>query len=68
MINKSLKLSNGMTIPNRIVKSAMSEALADRFNNPTEGLISLYERWGKGGAGLLITGNTAVDRWHLEYA
>lgn len=68
MINESLKLPNGWTIRNRIVKAAMSEALADRFNNPSDGLIKLFERWSKGGAGLLITGNIAVDRWHLEHA
>ena len=68
MINASLKLPNRSIIRNRIVKAAMSEALADRFNNPSDGLIKLFERWSKGGAGLLITGNTPVDRWHLEHA
>lgn len=68
MIKFFLTLPNGVIARNRIVKSAMSEALGDSFNNPTDSLISLYGRWGKGGAGLLITGNTPVDRWHLEHA
>lgn len=68
MINSSLTLPNGVTLKNRIVKSAMSEALADASNNPTPDLIALFERWSAGGAGLLITGNTPVDRQHLEHA
>ena len=68
MIQNTLKLPNGSDVRNRIVKSAMSEALGDKFNNPTDGLINLFGRWSKGGAGLLITGNTPVDRWHLEHA
>ncbi len=68
MIRQPLELPNGMVLRNRIVKSAMSEALGDELNNPTEGHIKLFERWSKGGAALLITGNTQVDRWHLEHA
>jgi 2,4-dienoyl-CoA reductase-like NADH-dependent reductase (Old Yellow Enzyme family) len=68
MISSSLTLANGVTLKNRIVKSAMSEALADASNNPTPDLVALFERWSAGGAGLLITGNTPVDRLHLEHA
>jgi 2,4-dienoyl-CoA reductase-like NADH-dependent reductase (Old Yellow Enzyme family) len=68
MIRQPLTLSNGSVLPNRIVKAALSEALGDELNNPTEGLISVFERWGNGGAALLITGNTQVDRRNLEHA
>ncbi|MGD1877857.1 MAG: NADH:flavin oxidoreductase/NADH oxidase family protein [Kiloniellaceae bacterium] len=68
MIQDPLKLPNGRVLKNRIVKSAMSEALADAHNDPTEGLIALYEEWSRSGAALLITGNTPVDRGHLEHA
>ena len=68
MIQDTLKLPNGSIIRNRLVKSAMSEALGDQFNDPTDGLINIFGRWSKGGAGLVITGNTPVDRWHLEHA
>ena len=68
MIQDSLILPNGSIVRNRLVKSAMSEALGDQFNNPTDGQINLFGRWSKGGAGILITGNTPVDRWHLEHA
>jgi 2,4-dienoyl-CoA reductase-like NADH-dependent reductase (Old Yellow Enzyme family) len=57
-----------VVVKNRIVKSAMSEALGDAHNNPTDGLIALYERWSQGGAALLITGHTPIDRNHLEHA
>lgn len=68
MINHPLLLPNGMSLANRIVKSAMSEALGSPDHNPTEALIALYRRWGQSGAGVLITGNTPVDRQHLEHA
>lgn len=68
MIQDTLTLPNGTIVRNRLVKSAMSEALGDEHNNPTDALVTLFERWSKGGAGLVITGNTPVDRWHLEHA
>lgn len=67
-IGQPLKLPNGVTLKNRIVKSAMSEGLADEYNNPTQAQIDLFAQWSKGGAALLITGNTPVDRMHLEHA
>jgi len=56
-----LTLACGITIPNRIAKSAMSEQLADRYGSPTTDLQQLYAAWAKGGAGLLITGNVMID-------
>ena len=44
----------------------MTEGLADAHNRATEGHVHLYRRWSEGGAGLLISGNVQVDRWHLE--
>ena len=68
MFGQPLELPCGAVLKNRLIKSAMSEALGDEFNNPTEGLINLFGRWSKGGAAVLITGNTPVDREHLEHA
>ena len=67
-INAELILPNGVTLKNRIIKSAMSEALADEKNDPTQAQIDLFALWSAGGAALLITGNTPVDRMHLEHA
>lgn len=57
----TLTLACGITIPNRIAKSAMSEQLADRHGSPTIDLQQLYAAWARGGAGLLITGNVMID-------
>lgn len=59
-IEKPLKLACGATLRNRLAKSAMSENLADK-NLPGEKLCHLYETWGAGGLGLIITGNVMVD-------
>ena len=55
-------LPNGTVVKNRIAKSAMSEALGTTDNRMTEGLVRLYDRWARGGTGLLITGNVMIDR------
>src|ERR1700757_3680166 len=38
----------------------MEENMAGSAQLPDERLVSLYRRWGAGGAGLLITGNVMV--------
>jgi 2,4-dienoyl-CoA reductase-like NADH-dependent reductase (Old Yellow Enzyme family) len=55
-----LVLRSGARLRNRIAKAAMEENLAGSSQLPDERLISLYRRWGSGGAGLLITGNVMV--------
>ena len=58
----SLKLPNGSTLPNRICKAAMEENLAEQpGQSPGERLFTLYDRWAKGGTGLLLSGNVMVD-------
>lgn len=60
-LQSSLTLPNGTVLHNRIAKSAMSENMSDLKNQPTNKLIKVYERWGKSGAGLIITGNVMID-------
>ena len=61
-LDSPLPLPSGAILPNRFVKAAMSEVLADpSTGEPTEALARVYERWGKGGAGMLLTGNVIVD-------
>src|ERR1700704_6985311 len=55
-----LALRSGTTLGSRIAKAAMEENMAGNAQLPDERLISLYRRWGAGGAGLLITGNVMV--------
>ncbi len=65
-INTALTLPSGLTIPNRLVKAAMTEGLADQKNRATKRHATLYGRWADGGIGLQITGNVQVDKRHLE--
>ncbi len=63
MLGQSFQFKNGVSLKNRIVKSSMSEELAERVNrNPTAEYIELYRRWSSSGAGLLLSGNMMVDR------
>ncbi|MDC0886646.1 NADH:flavin oxidoreductase/NADH oxidase family protein [Altererythrobacter sp.] len=57
-----LTLPNGTTVPNRICKAAMEENLAVQPGQvPGEKLFTLYERWARGGTGLILSGNVMVD-------
>jgi len=65
-IERPLELPCGGSLPNRLVKAAMTEGLADTYNRATPAHATLYRRWSNGGAGLLLTGNIQVDRRGLE--
>ncbi|MEV6276173.1 nitroreductase family deazaflavin-dependent oxidoreductase [Nocardia sp. NPDC051832] len=60
-----LPLACGQVLPNRIMKSALSEGLGNSELAPDERLERLYRRWGAGGFGLVVTGNVMVDSRHL---
>lgn len=66
LLAQPLPLPCGATLPNRIVKAAMTEGLADPGGVPTAELERLYGLWSDGGAGLLLSGNIIVDADHLE--
>lgn len=59
-LSQPLSLPNGRIARNRLFKAAMSEQLARR-NAPTGELVTLYDTWARGGAGILVTGNVMVD-------
>jgi 2,4-dienoyl-CoA reductase-like NADH-dependent reductase (Old Yellow Enzyme family) len=61
-----LRLPCGVSLPNRLLKSAMTEGLADAQDRPTAAHEALYRTWSRGGTGTLITGNVMVDRRYLE--
>ncbi|KAJ8603750.1 hypothetical protein CTAYLR_000286 [Chrysophaeum taylorii] len=66
-IGRSVVLPCGVRLKNRLCKAATSEHLGEpRQNDVTPELVRLYERWGDGGAGLIITGNVIVSRGALE--
>lgn len=62
VLAQPLTLPNGVVLQNRLLKSAMSEALGTRTGAPTPELVRLYQTWADGGLGLCITGNVMVDR------
>lgn len=61
ILNQTLQLPNGSTVKNRLLKSAMSEAMGTRDGAPTHALAHLYQAWADGGIGLCITGNVMID-------
>ncbi|MEO6419484.1 MAG: NADH:flavin oxidoreductase/NADH oxidase family protein [Polyangiaceae bacterium] len=65
-LRSPLRLPCGVVLPNRILKSAMTEGLADERDRPTPQHAALYRRWSEGGTGTLVTGNVMVDRRYLE--
>ncbi|KAL3440538.1 hypothetical protein BJX65DRAFT_290272 [Aspergillus insuetus] len=63
--NEPLTLKCGLILPNRLVKAAMAEGLADKGHLPGERISRVYSEWAKGGWGALLTGNIQVDVQHL---
>lgn len=57
--------AHGPALPNRLVKAAMTEGLAEG-GRPGAALNQLYRLWGASGVGLQITGNVQIDAAHLE--
>ncbi len=66
VLNDPLELPCGVILPNRLLKSAMTEGLANENDQATPRLAALYKRWAEGGTGTLVTGNVMVDRRFLE--
>ena len=67
-IEEQLELPCGSILSNRLCKTAMTEGLSDELNRSTDELCTLYEKWSKSGASLLITGNVQIDRRYMERA
>lgn len=61
VLSQPLTLPNGVVLKNRLLKSAMSEALGTRDGAATPELAHLYEVWAAGGVGICITGNVMID-------
>ncbi|RDI54282.1 nitroreductase family deazaflavin-dependent oxidoreductase [Nocardia mexicana] len=64
-LHDPLSLPCGRVLPNRIMKSALSEGLGAADLGPDERLQRLYRRWGAGGFGLIVTGNVMIDHTQL---
>ncbi|MBK9328798.1 MAG: NADH:flavin oxidoreductase/NADH oxidase family protein [Sphingobacteriales bacterium] len=61
IIAQSYTLKNGTLIKNRLLKSAMSEALGEANGAPKSALATLYGTWANGGIGICVTGNVMID-------
>jgi 2,4-dienoyl-CoA reductase-like NADH-dependent reductase (Old Yellow Enzyme family) len=66
MIEQPLSLPCGVTLANRLCKSAMTEGLASPVGRATPALQRVYARWAAGGAALHVSGNIMIDRRYLE--
>ncbi|PEI05548.1 oxidoreductase [Pantoea agglomerans] len=65
-LNRPLELPCGIVLKNRLVKTAMSDALGDGCGNATQRQARLYERWASGGVALSIIGEVQVDPRYPE--
>jgi 2,4-dienoyl-CoA reductase-like NADH-dependent reductase (Old Yellow Enzyme family) len=64
-LTEPFTLSNGLVLPNRLAKAALSECLSSEDFAPGNEIKTLYRRWSHNGQGLTITGNVMVDRRHI---
>ena len=69
LAEKTVLPFSGLTVPSRLVKAPMAEDLSswdqaniERSGIPSDQLIRVYEEWGKGGYGMLISRWTPVIR------
>jgi 2,4-dienoyl-CoA reductase-like NADH-dependent reductase (Old Yellow Enzyme family) len=61
-----LTLPCGVTLKNRIAKSAMSDSLGDGTGHPTTEQIRLYQRWADGGLAVSIIGEVQGNHGYAE--
>ncbi|TKX23811.1 NADH-dependent flavin oxidoreductase [Elsinoe australis] len=65
-ISKPMTLPCGLTLPNRLVKAAMAEKMAEGDSLPNDALNSAYQTWADGGWGMIMTGNVQIDANYLN--
>ncbi|PWN41928.1 NADH oxidase [Ceraceosorus guamensis] len=74
VLGQEVKLPfSGRVAPSRFMKGAMTERLSSWDQHrpeargiPSDGLVKVYEEWGNGGFGIVLSGNTIVDPVNLE--
>ncbi|KAJ1305524.1 hypothetical protein OPQ81_000531 [Rhizoctonia solani] len=74
LLGESIQMPfSGRVAKSRFLKGAMSERMASwdrkvlsKRGIPSDDLVGLYERWGKAGYGIILTGNVMVHPEQLE--
>lgn len=66
---------SGKTAKNRFLKASMTERLSswdpkvlEKRGVPSKELLNVYQRWGEGGFGVILTGNVMIEYDQLEAA
>lgn len=60
VLSSPIELPCGLTLPNRLVKAAMGEQMANKAADPSDEHMVVYDKWASGGWGAIITGNVDV--------
>ena len=53
----------GLTLRNRVMRSATHECLADTDGHVTDRLVAVYDELARGGVGLIVTGYACIVPW-----
>ncbi|CCD69358.1 NADH:flavin oxidoreductase/NADH oxidase N-terminal domain-containing protein [Caenorhabditis elegans] len=75
VLGEHLKFRNGRETNNRFLKSALTEIQSNYYPNepkrhglPTDTILNIYDKWGNGNFGMILTSNVLVDPTNLEAA
>ncbi|RCN39959.1 oxidoreductase, FAD/FMN-binding protein [Ancylostoma caninum] len=75
ILGEKLTFRNGRTAQNRFLKAALTERISSwdpkdhtKRGIPSRRIINLYDKWGHGKFGMILTGNICIDPWNLEAA
>ncbi|CAI5451941.1 unnamed protein product [Caenorhabditis angaria] len=75
ILGDHLKFRSGKQTQNRFLKAALTERVSSfdpqnptKHGLPSQTLLNLYDKWGNGQFGAILTGNVIVDSTHLESA
>ncbi|KAF7928933.1 uncharacterized protein EAE97_009775 [Botrytis byssoidea] len=64
LLSEKITLPCGLTLPNRLCKGAMAEAMSTT-HVPDESFLKAYGTWADGGWGMVMTGNIQVSSKYL---
>uniref|UniRef100_A0A8R1I4B1 Oxidored_FMN domain-containing protein n=1 Tax=Caenorhabditis japonica TaxID=281687 RepID=A0A8R1I4B1_CAEJA len=75
ILGEHLKFRSGRETQNRFLKAALTERVSTydvenpkKHGLPTDYILNLYDKWGHGKFGTILTGNVLVDPTNLESA